>query len=160
MKATTLGMELAGGDASGLAAGQNAALALHHVGFVVASIAAAAPGFAASIAAAWDHTIIEDPLQCVRVTFIGCQGQLGTPVELVEPAGIDSPVFSFLRRGGGLHHLCYEVADLEKQLRLSQRNGAKLVRPPLPAVAFAGRRIAWVFTKQRLLLEFLEKKIA
>jgi methylmalonyl-CoA/ethylmalonyl-CoA epimerase len=77
-------------------------------------------------------------------------------LELVEPAGEDSPVLGFLKRGGGLHHLCYEVSHLEQQLELSQSMGGRIVRPPLPASVFEGRRIAWVFTKDRLLLELLE----
>jgi methylmalonyl-CoA/ethylmalonyl-CoA epimerase len=75
----------------------------------------------------------------------------------VEPAGEKSPVIPFLKRGGGLHHLCYEIDDLEEQLRLSRTQGGLVTRPPLPAVAFNGRRIAWVYTKQKLLVEYLER---
>jgi methylmalonyl-CoA/ethylmalonyl-CoA epimerase len=63
-----------------------------------------------------------------------------------------------LKRGGGLHHLCYEIDNLEEQLALSRTRGGIVVRPPLPAVAFEGRRIAWVYTKNKLLLEFLERQ--
>lgn len=77
-------------------------------------------------------------------------------IELIEPAGEDSPVRSFLSKGGGLHHLCYEVRNLEAQLELSRSQGGKLVRAPMPAVAFDGRRIAWVYAKEKLLIEFLE----
>ena len=43
-------------------------------------------------------------------------------VELVEPADEDSPVLRFLReKGGGLHHACYEVADLENRLPIFAR---------------------------------------
>jgi methylmalonyl-CoA/ethylmalonyl-CoA epimerase len=62
-----------------------------------------------------------------------------------------------LKRGGGLHHLCYEIEDLENQLALSRAQGGLVVKPPLPAVAFAGRRIAWVYTRNKLLLEYLER---
>ena len=72
------------------------------------------------------------------------------------PVGKDSPVGKFLERGGGLHHVCYQVRNLEEQLRLSREKGALVVREPAPAVAFAGRRIAWVFTKAKLLIEYLE----
>jgi hypothetical protein len=40
-------------------------------------------------------------------------------IELVAPApiaGSSSPVTSFLSRDGGLHHLCYEVRNLEQQI--------------------------------------------
>jgi methylmalonyl-CoA/ethylmalonyl-CoA epimerase len=126
------------------------------VGFVVNSIEAVAARFAGSIGATWNHTIVHDRLQVVRVSFIHASNPLGTSVELVEPAGVGSPVERFLRGGGGLHHLCYEVDHLEEQLKSSRSMGGVVVRPPLPAVAFEGRRIAWVFTKDKLLIEFLE----
>jgi methylmalonyl-CoA/ethylmalonyl-CoA epimerase len=129
---------------------------LDHVGFVVDSIEAVADRFAKSIGANWNQKVIHDPLQVVRVSFIRGRDPFGTAVELVEPAGAKSPVKRFLQRGGGLHHLCYEVDQLEEPLRLSRSIGGVIVRPPLPAVAFEGRRIAWVVTKDRLLLEFLE----
>jgi methylmalonyl-CoA/ethylmalonyl-CoA epimerase len=56
-----------------------------------------------------------------------------------------------------LHHLCYEVKSLEDQLAFSRSEGAIVTRPPMPAVAFSGRRIAWVYTKNKLLIEFLER---
>lgn len=129
---------------------------LHHVGFVVNSIEAVADRFAKSIGATWDHKTTHDPLQLVKVSFIGERNPSFTSVELVEPAGTNSPVERFLQRGGGLHHLCYEVDRLEEQLSFSQSIGGVIVKPPLPAVAFDGRRIAWVVTKDKLLLEFLE----
>src|SRR5580704_125151 len=114
---------------------------LHHIGYVVSSIAAVGARFAKSVAATWDGRIIHDPLQKV----------------LVEPSGEDSPVLAFLSRGGGLHHLCYEVDDLDLHLRQMRTQGSVPARPPLPAVAFDGRRIAWMLTPDRLLLEFLER---
>jgi len=128
---------------------------LHHVGFVVASIDQAGVGFARSMAAEWSGEVIHDPLQEARVTFMRC-GTAGPAVELVEPAGEQSPLHRFLGKGGGLHHLCYEVASLESQLEQSRQAGCLIVKPPLPAAAFGGRRIAWVYTPQKLLLEYLE----
>jgi methylmalonyl-CoA/ethylmalonyl-CoA epimerase len=130
---------------------------LHHIGYVVASIENSAPEFARAIRASWSGNIFEDPYQVVRVTFLQGHDTNDPSVELVEPNGDRSPVLSFLRRGGGLHHLCYEVNSLDTHLELSRKVGGKVVRPPLQAVAFGGRRIAWVVTKNRLLIEFLEK---
>jgi methylmalonyl-CoA/ethylmalonyl-CoA epimerase len=94
----------------------------------------------------------------VRVTFLRGKSVADPLLELVEPAGEESPVVSFLKRGGGLHHLCYQVDSLEKQLKLSRSRGGLVVRAPLPAAAFGGRRIAWVYTKNKLLLEYLERR--
>jgi methylmalonyl-CoA/ethylmalonyl-CoA epimerase len=104
----------------------------------------------------WDGEIILDPLQAARVSFLQSKVASNPLFELVEPAGKDSRVGKFLERGGGLHHLCYQVEDLDKQLQLSRETGALIVRQPAPAVAFGGRRIAWVFSKTKLLIEYLE----
>jgi methylmalonyl-CoA/ethylmalonyl-CoA epimerase len=130
----------------------------HHIGFVVASIPTSVQGFLDSLQAEWDGTIFHDPNQAVRVTFLRVKPAANPLFELVEPAGENSPVIPFLKRGGGLHHLCYEIDNLEDQLTLSRAQGGLVVRPPLPAVAFEGRRIAWVYTKNKLLLEYLERQ--
>jgi len=131
-------------------------LKLHHIGFVVLSIQESAESFARSLGATWDGNIVFDPVQKVHVTFF--QGHTPTDplIELVEPGGPESPVSGFLKGGGGLHHLCYEVKDLDLYLRFCQSVGVTIIRPPVPAVAFGGRRIAWGVTKRRLLMEFLE----
>jgi methylmalonyl-CoA/ethylmalonyl-CoA epimerase len=131
-------------------------LKLHHIGFVVSSIQESAESFALSVGARWDGNIVLDPVQNVRVTFFQGHHPTDPLIELVEPGGPESPVSRFLKRGGGLHHLCYEVKDLDSHLRSCQSVGTIIIRAPVPAVAFGGRRIAWGVTKKKLLMEFLE----
>jgi len=130
---------------------------LHHLGFVVADIAAAMPGFVRSLSATWDERIFADPHQKVKVAFLTTRP--GDPqIELIEPNADDSPVLRFLHeKGGGLHHACYEVSDLERELSEFRSRGALIVKRPKPAVAFAGRRIAWVLTPEKFLVELLEE---
>ena len=131
---------------------------LHHLGFVVASISRAAGKLAISMGLRWDGKVIHDPLQRVRVSFF-CPVDTRNPVfELVEPAGDGSPVSSFLKKGGGLHHVCYEIDDLESGLWQAERTGFAIFAAPAPAVAFEGRRIAWVCSRSRLLMELLERE--
>ena len=131
--------------------------AFHHVGFVVASIANTVHGFAEMLQADWDEQVFHDPNQGVRVTFLKSR-RGGDPLwELVEPAEEGSPVHSLAAKGGGLHHVCYVVANLEQALADARARGALITRQPLPAVAFGGRRIAWIYTKNRLLIEYLEQ---
>ena len=99
-------------------------LSFHHVGFVVADIAASVEKFACSMGANWDGCVYEDPHQKVRVTFMSTQCG-GPRIELVEPAGDDSPVLRFLReKGGGLHHVCYEVGDVKRGMAEMKARGA------------------------------------
>jgi methylmalonyl-CoA/ethylmalonyl-CoA epimerase len=130
---------------------------LHHVGYIVRSIEESMPGFVRSLGGTWDSRIFHDPIQRVRVAFL--QPELGSEaqIELVEPAGENSPVRKFLEASnGGMNHLCYEVENLEHSLKEMRSRGARLVRPPKPAVAFEGRKIAWVLTPENLLIELLE----
>jgi len=131
---------------------------LHHVGFVLNSIQDNAESFARSLGAAWDGNITFDPIQKVRVTFFQGAHAHDPLVELVEPAGPDSPVSRQLERGGGLHHVCYEVADLDAHLAFCKSVRTIIIRKPVPAVAFGGRRIAWAITRQKLMVEFLERE--
>lgn len=131
---------------------------LHHVGFVVATIEESIHQFARSLGAQRNGPIFTDPIQKVKVAFL-MTAATDAQIELVEANAEDSPVSRFLAKAGpGLHHLCYEVEDIEKTLTRMRTDGALIAKPPRPAVAFGGRRIAWVLTKERLLVEILEAK--
>jgi methylmalonyl-CoA/ethylmalonyl-CoA epimerase len=127
---------------------------LHHVGYVVASIDASIAEYRESSGLEWDGRIVHDPLQMVRVTFLGPEDS--ARIELVEPAGPRSPVNAFLAAGGGLHHVCYEVADLKAHIELCRAHGCTLVRFPMAAAAFGGRKIAWMTTASNQLFELLQ----
>jgi methylmalonyl-CoA/ethylmalonyl-CoA epimerase len=124
---------------------------------VVTSIAPVAERVARQLYGTWDGKIHHDPLQKVRVSFVTARAEGAASVELVEPVDESSPVTEFLRQGGGLHHLCYEVDDLDEQVRRCRQDGSLLVRSPLPAVAFEGRLICWTLSRERLLVEWLER---
>jgi len=129
---------------------------LDHVGYVVADLQTQSEGFCRSMNCVWDGRIIHDPIQKVYVTFLRTASGNEPQIELVAPAGEGSPVTRFLEKGGGLHHLCYEVGNLELRLEEMRSQGCLPVKRPQPAVAFGGRRIAWVLTREKLLIELLE----
>lgn len=78
-------------------------------------------------------------------------------MELVAPHGSHSPVTSWLKRGVKLYHVAYLVNDLAAEIEHKRENRAKLMLPPTPAVAFGGRRVAFVMLSNRLLVELIEK---
>src|SRR5215813_10506696 len=124
---------------------------LHHLGFVVANIEAGMQGFARSLSATWDGRVFEDPIQKARVAFLATSPR-DPLIELVQPTVEGAPTWRFLNdRGGGLHHVCYEVANLETHVAEMKVRRCMVVRQPTPAVAFDGRRIAWIFTPENLL---------
>ncbi len=120
---------------------------LHHVGVAVKSIAAVRP----------DLMAVHDPIQKVRVAFFRLHD---LTIELIEPAADDAPVHRSLRAGSTLVHTCFEVDDVDAALVSGRRAGYAMLRPPVPAVAFANRRIAWVMHRAFGLVELLERRSA
>jgi methylmalonyl-CoA/ethylmalonyl-CoA epimerase len=65
-------------------------------------------------------------------------------VELLAPLEPDSPIARFLaRRGPGIHHICYRVADLDAALGACRAAGYRLI-DEVPRLGAGGRRIAFV----------------
>lgn len=131
---------------------------LHHVGYVVTSIADSIESWRRAIAAVSVSAAFEDAIQRARVIFLDLPPEGAVKLELVEPLGPDSPVAGFDQKGGGLHHLCFEVDDIEQQISRMRAEKAMLIRRPQPAAAFGGRRIAWMRTREKLLVEYLERR--
>ena len=131
--------------------------ALHHVGYVVtAPLETAAEAWKTSTGAIGASELIADPVQQVRAVFLHFVD--GSQIELLESTGPGSPVESLAQKGGGFHHLCFEVDDLDAHMVKMRSEKALLVRGPQPALAFGGRRIGWMITRERMLVEFLERK--
>ncbi len=128
---------------------------LHHTGIVVRDIKSYGEAYAATLGLSARTEIFYDPIQKVRVQFWG-GGEAESLIELIEPAGEDSPVWRSCKKGGGLDHLCYETTDIEKTVEESLSKGGALVRQIAPAVAFGGRRIAFVYFLELGLIEFVE----
>lgn len=79
-------------------------------------------------------------------------------VELLAPDDPDGPIARFLaRRGPGIHHICYRVADLDAALAACRRAGYQLI-DETPRRGAGGRRIAFVHPKTTagILLELTE----
>lgn len=129
---------------------------LHHIGYVVPSIAESLERWQATLSVVSVSAIFRDDIQRAQVLFLEFASG-GPTLELVEPVGGDSPVAGFLQKGGGLHHLCFEVDDLQEQIRRVKARRGMLLRRPQPAVAFGGRQIAWMITRDKLLVEYLQR---
>lgn len=68
-------------------------------------------------------------------------------VELLAPTRPDSPVAAFLtRRGPGLHHTAYRVADLEAEMGRLRAEGARFLADA-PTPGRAGTRVAFLHPK-------------
>jgi methylmalonyl-CoA/ethylmalonyl-CoA epimerase len=102
----------------------------------------------------------DDPIQKVTVNFLAKSDKDVAEIELIAPLSDDSPIRSMLAKdGGGAYHLCLETSDMEGALAHVKKNGCLVVSSPVPAVAFGGRRIAWIYTRSRQLFELVEAKL-
>lgn len=99
----------------------------------------------------------DDPIQRVQVNFLTAGKEDVAQIELIAPLGEESPVRRLLGKGGASgYHLCFETTNIEGALEHARGLGCMVVSEPVPAVAFAGRRIAWLYTPTRQLFELVE----
>ena len=81
-------------------------------------------------------------------------------IELIEPADPDSPITDFVKEGGGFHHLCFEVDDIQQEIDKMVKKGAHLVVAPVKG--FEDRLIAFLMLNMKKtkcnLIELVEAK--
>ena len=98
----------------------------------------------------------EVPDQKVRVAFF----QVGqVRIELLEPTADDSPIAKFLeKKGPGLHHIAYRVADLLVTLASLKSAGVRLIAET-PRPGAHGMQIAFAHPKSTggVLTEFCQE---
>ncbi len=118
---------------------QGIAGGLHHVAIVVRSLEASRPAWEALGLTCAEPEFIED--QDVNVLVFSIAGQR---IELVEPASDSSPVSKFLeKRGPGLHHLAFEVADCAAAIEAARARGLELI-DEAPRLGSHGTTIAFL----------------
>lgn len=97
---------------------------ISHIGIAVTSIDEAVPFYRDVLGMTFEGTE-EVAEQKVKVAFFAV-GE--SRIELLEPTADDSPVAKFLEKNGpGVHHLAYEVADLEQRLAQLREQGVRLI---------------------------------
>jgi methylmalonyl-CoA/ethylmalonyl-CoA epimerase len=125
----------------------------------IAHIGIAVPDLAAAVAFYRDVLGLEPgrPEQADGATIVSLPfGE--SEVELLQPLDPDTPVGRFLaRRGPGIHHICYRVADLDAALDACRRAGYQLI-DEVPRQGAGGHRIAFIHPKATdgILLELTE----
>jgi methylmalonyl-CoA epimerase len=129
-------------------------LELDHVAIAVPSIADALPTFEALVGTR-GSTPERVAAQGVAVAFLHSDG---AALELIEPLAPDSGVARFLaRRGPGLHHLAYRVADLAGTLDRLAAQGVELIDRQ-PRAGAHGHRVAFIHPRSTggVLVELVE----
>jgi methylmalonyl-CoA/ethylmalonyl-CoA epimerase len=129
---------------------------VHHIAIAVHSISDALPAFVDALGLTVMDTEEVDS-QGVRVAVLPVGA---TWLELVEPMDEASPVWRFLtHHGEGVHHVCFEVDDLEATLAQLKERGIRLVDDK-PRRGVEGARIAFVHPSSThgVLIELHEAK--
>lgn len=128
---------------------------IEHVGVAVADLGLALDFYREALGLSVEE-IEEVPAQQVRLAVLPA-GE--SKIELLETTSPDGPIGRFIeRRGEGLHHICFEVPDIEGALaRLSAAGAGLIDKAPRPGAG--GRRVAFVNPRSShgVLIELAER---
>ena len=118
---------------------------LNHVAIAVPDLAAAARIYRELLGATVSEPIAE-PNHGVTVVFVMLDN---TKVELLEPLGEASPIRAFLDRNpsGGMHHVCYEVPDIEVARDRLVAAGARILGDGKPKIGAHGKPVLFLHPK-------------
>jgi methylmalonyl-CoA epimerase len=117
-----------------------AAVGVHHIGIAVADLDEGIRAYCELFGATVEHRdLVED--QGVEAASL----RTGTGrVELLRPLGPETPVGRFLeKRGPGMHHVAFQVADVAAELERLRLSGARLIDEQ-PRRGLFGLQVAFV----------------
>ena len=117
---------------------------LNHVAIAVPRLAEAAQRYRALGAEV--SAPLAQPEHGVTVVFVTLAN---TKIELLEPLGEGSPIAGFLERNrlGGIHHVCYEVADIEAARARLASTGMRVLGDGKPKLGAHGKPVLFLNPK-------------
>ncbi len=116
---------------------------IDHIGIAVQSINDALKFFQDALGLKLDHIATEEGGR-TQVAFMPVGS---SDVELVEPQDAESGLAKFLaKRGEGVHHICFQVDDIDGALARLKEHGAQLI-DETPRTNAAGMRYAFIHPK-------------
>ena len=131
---------------------------LHHIGVVVRN-AEAALKEVQKIKKSGSYTVTRQFVLTQKVNVCLIREVNNCAIEFIEPCGFSSPVYTYAQNGGGLHHLCFEVDDVNEALIYLKERIKVIVRP---TVGLDGKLISFVWLKTDILgislIELMNKK--
>jgi methylmalonyl-CoA/ethylmalonyl-CoA epimerase len=118
---------------------------LNHVAIAVPDLAAAAAQYRDTLGARVGPPQ-DEPDHGVTVVFVELPN---TKIELLHPLGPDSPIAGFLAKNpaGGIHHVCYEVADIAAARDHLLARGARVLGGGEPKIGAHGRPVLFLHPK-------------
>jgi methylmalonyl-CoA/ethylmalonyl-CoA epimerase len=121
---------------------------LNHVAIAVNDIAAASALYREMLGAKVSEPVAQ-PDHGVTTVFIELPN---TRIELISPLDDRSPIKGFLDRNpfGGIHHVCYEVADIRAASRDLAARGARILGDGEPKIGAHGKPVIFIHPKDFL----------
>lgn len=118
---------------------------LNHVAIAVPDLAAASKLYAGALGAEVGAPQ-DEPAHGVTVVFITLPN---TKIELLTPLGENSPIAGFLEKNpsGGIHHICYEVADIIAARDHLRAEGARVLGTGEPKIGAHGKPVLFLHPK-------------
>ncbi len=98
--------------------------------------------------------VIVNSLQKVKVVFLSKEESV--MVKLIEPLSDNESLVNFVNRGGGFHHLCFRVENIDQQVNDLKEKGLLLLVPPQPGEAFNNHNIAFMLARYGLNIELID----
>jgi methylmalonyl-CoA/ethylmalonyl-CoA epimerase len=129
-------------------------MTLDHVAVAVKSIDAAAERLCSLLGYSRRTDKVINAGQKVVVQFLHKPASID--IKLIEPFGDDSPLWGSLRKGEGLHHVCFKVPDVQHDCDRLVARGARLLSPPAAGEAFDGGLIAFLYLGHGLNIELID----
>jgi methylmalonyl-CoA epimerase len=115
-------------------------LGVHHVGLAVVDLDDAVATYTVLLGGTLEHreTLADQGVEAASIRFGGSR------VELLAPTEEDTPVGRFLaKRGPGMHHVAYEVADVAPALADLASAGVELI-DTAPRRGLFGLQVAFI----------------
>jgi methylmalonyl-CoA/ethylmalonyl-CoA epimerase len=118
---------------------------LNHVAIAVPDLAAAAARYRDLLGAGVSAPQAL-PEHGVTVVFVDTGN---SKIELLEPLGENSPIAAFLAKtpSGGMHHICFEVADLAQATVTLLTAGARVLGDGTPRIGAHGLPVLFLHPK-------------
>jgi methylmalonyl-CoA/ethylmalonyl-CoA epimerase len=118
---------------------------LNHVAIAVPDLAAAAAQYRGTLGASVGP-VLDQPDHGVQVVFIDLPN---TKIELLAVLGEGSPIQGFLDKNpsGGIHHICYEVADILVARDHLLASGARVLGGGVPKIGAHGKPVLFLHPK-------------
>ncbi len=118
---------------------------LNHIAIVVTDLQAATSlyrdVFGADVSA-----VVDLPEHGVSTAFVNLPN---TKVELLHPLSDDSPIAGFLSRNadGAIHHVCFEVQDIEDACEKLLKQGMRILGDGRPKIGAHGKPVIFLHPK-------------